>query len=385
MRLLRRLSLVAVTSLFRLTLFFGVSLMALLILIGTPHQIENSLTKTGAYKEFVPAVIQSVSSQNQGTTTIPLNDPGVQAIILAAFPPQVIQNSAETIINGSYSWLNGKTPQLAFQVDLTKNRELLAENLSSYAFNRLTAKPLCTTEPRTINPFTAECLPRNFNLSLERTQFASQISNLLPKTVFTANDLPRLSGGRTIAHGFPEAPTIFRIFKLSPFILGGLLIVLPIATILLCHSFRKGFKTLASITLSSGIALVVTPLLYELVYPHISNSLSLQSTNTGVNVLVENLIESMSHNFYDLLIKGSLIVINLGLVLVLAERLTRAKAYENIEQRAGVASSNAAILKDITDTGLSPEMVPLQSSETVQKASSTKKARTYRKIKGREL
>jgi hypothetical protein len=383
---LRRILLITVTSLFRLALIFGVTIIVLMTTIGTPSQIENTLDHSGAYAKFVPDIIQSVSASNKNANTIPFNDPGVQAVTNNAFPPEVIQNATQTLISGAYEWLKGQTPQLSFRIDLTENRQLLAGNLGTYAFNRLAAQPLCTTEPQTLNPFTSPCLPRYFNLSQERTAIAAEVDDLLPKTVYTAADLPKFSDNKTVTQNFPWLPRVYRLALESPLILSGTLFVLLLMMFALNKDIHKTMKSAGSLTLSSGIALIITPLLYEIVYPHINSALSLQSSNSGVNVLVEDLVQDISHTFYDVLIRGAIIVMVSGLAIKLAERATRPKAgYKNIAKTAGLTSSDAKPVHATTSAGLSEARVPLQTSESATAKRSRRHSRLYRKLEDKEF
>ena len=362
MKPLRRFSIIAVTSLLRLSLFFGVSLAAAIVVVGHPGHIEHTLSSTGTYKQLVPSVLQTLGSASHDSGGIPFKDPGVQKIVNESLPPQVIQTSAESVINGTYGWLGGKTLHPLFRVDLTKNRELVTENLTAYAFNRLAQQPLCATQPETVDPFTAQCLPRNYDIHEERSAFASEINALFPKTVFTANDLPRFAGGKSIAHDFPQAARLYRLALAGPWLLGALFVVLSVLLMLLCCSVRKGWKLLASVIISSGVALAVTPLLYLLVYPHINHALTLQSTNTGINIIINNLVAALSHDFNDYILKGSLLVVNLGLVILLVERLSRQPAYSQLATRAGIATSEPGAQQGSTGS-VTASMVPLQSSE----------------------
>jgi len=124
---------------------------------------------------------------------------------------------------------------------------------------------------------------------------------------------------------------------------------------------RLGFRLLGSVTLSTGVALMITPILYLLAYPRINSALHLQSADTGLNALSTTVIGALSSTFYVFLIKASLIIINLGLVVVLLERFTRDKNYGLVAARAGLVSSTKR-RKTKAPTTLTADMVPLQSS-----------------------
>jgi len=361
MTLLRRPLLFTATSLLRTALFIGIPLMGFIIYFGRADFLESTLKNAHAYDSFVPAVTESLASVSKGDQGIPFTDPGVRQIISNGLPPDVLEDSTDKVVNGVYDWLEGKTPQPTFRIDLTKNRQFIAENISLYAFNRLTKQPVCFESPAQINPFTATCLPTNFSLDAERVSFTKAIEEVFPKTVFTAADLPKVANGKSIAAAFPSAPTYYRWMRLSPLFFFVVITGLAVAIVKLCRTTRLGFRLLGSVTLSTGVALMITPILYLLAYPRINSALHLQSADTGLNALSTTVIGALSSTFYVFLIKASLIIINLGLVVVLLERFTRDKNYGLVAARAGLVSSTKR-RKTKAPTTLTADMVPLQSS-----------------------
>jgi hypothetical protein len=386
MKLLRRPLLFFATSLLRTVLFIGIPLLGAIIYFGRADYLESTLKSAHAYDSFVPAVTESLASVDKSGQGIPFTDAGVRQIISNGLPPQVLEDSTDRVIDGVYGWLEGKTVEPEFKVDLTKNRDFIAENISLYAFNRLTKQPLCATNPGQVNPFTAKCLPSNFSLAQERASFGQAIDNIFPKTVFTAADLPKLSNGKSIASTYPHAPTYYRWLKLSPIFLALTVGMLSLAIVKLCRTTRLGYRLLGSVTLSTGVALMITPLLYLLAYPRINNSLHLQSANTGLNALSTTVLAALGSTFYLFLIKAALITVNLGLIIVLLERFTRDKQYGLIVQKAGLVSSNKS-KRGKPIKILTADNVPLQSSNA-NTSTSSKRATLFdkfRKLTDKEL
>jgi hypothetical protein len=383
MKLLRRPTLFTAIWLFRTVLFVGIPLMGLIIYFGSADYLKSTLRNAHAYDSFVPAVTESLGNAG-GDQGIPFTDPGVRQIISNGLPPQVLEDSSDRVIDGVYDWLEGKTPQPTFHIDLEKNRAYISENISLYAFNRLTKQPICFENPKQINPFTAPCLPTNFSLDEERTAFAAAIEQVFPKTVFTANDLPKFKGGKSLAEAVPHAPTYYRWLRASPLIFGVIVIGLAVSIVQLCRTRRLGFRLLGSVTLSTGAALMITPILYLLAYPRINSSLHLQSADTGLNALSTTVVGALSSTFYIFLIKAALITVNLGLVTVLLERFTRDKAYSLVARKAGLVNSNRP--KRSKKAGrLTAEDVPLQSSNATTKRKRSKLFDKFRKLSNKEM
>lgn len=356
--------------------------MGLVLYFGNASFLENTLQSSGAYQKLVPAVAQTLGDTSQ-QGGIPFTDPGVVQILNNGFPPQVIEANTNKVIDGFYAWLEGKAPAPAFSVDLTKNRDFVSENISLYAFNRLTKQPVCFTNPPQVNPFTSNCLPTNFDLTASKASFASAINQVFPKTTFSAADLPRMSNGESIQQNFPHLPVYFQMMRWLPWVFGLLVIGLTVSIIQLCRNQRLGFRLLGRVTLSTGVALLITPVLYLLAYPRINNALHLQSTNTGMNALMNNVITALSSSFYEFLIKAALIVVNIGLVIVLVEHYTREKNYAAVRVGSGVVSSNRRS-KKAGAKKLKPSSLPLVSSEGTKRGKSSTVMMKFRKLTDKE-
>lgn len=384
MKLFRRPLLFASTTLLRTVLFLGIPLMGLLLYFGNANYLEGTLQSSGAYTKLVPALAQTLAGSS-GQGGIPFNDPGVVEIMNHGLPPQTIEVSTNQVIDGIYGWLQGKTAEPEFHVDLTKNRNFISENISLYAFNKLTKQPLCFTNPSQVDPFTSTCLPSNFDLNAQRTTFATAINQVFPKTVFTADDLPRMSGGKTISQTFPQLPQYYRLLLWTPWLFGILLIGLCVAVVRLCRNQRLGFRLLGRVTLSTGVALMITPILYLLLYPRINSALHLQSANSGLNALTSNVVSALNSSFYLFLIKAALIIVNVGLAMVLLEHYTRGKNFAAIGIHSGVVSSNPRRGKRTKSSKpLTAATIPIQSSDARSGAGRGKLFEKFRKLTSKE-
>ncbi|MBC7581290.1 hypothetical protein H7097_00290 [Aeromicrobium sp.] len=384
MKRLRRPLLFTTTTLFRASLFLGIPLMGFILYFGRADYLESTLRDAHAYDSFVPAITETLSGGNKGGQGIPFTDPGVRQIISNGLPPQVLEDSSNKVIDGMYDWLEGTTPQPTFRIDLTKNRDYISENISLYAFNQLTKQPVCTTNPTQINPFTATCLPSNFSLEAEKVAFAAAIEEVFPTTVFTADNLPKLKGNKTIAQAVPNAPTYYRLLRLSPIALLALVVGLGTAIVRLCRTKRLGYRLLGSTALSTGVALMITPVLYLLAYPRINSTLHLQSADTGISALSTTVISALSGTLYIFLIKAALMVINLGLIIVLLERFTRYKEYAMVAHRAGLVSSSTHA-KARGGSTITADLLPIQSSDGAIGRKQGKIMPKFRKITDKEL
>jgi hypothetical protein len=178
---------------------FGVGL-AILHTFGQPGPLERALGQTNIYSDIVTNFIQS--HQDSTTIGIPLNIPAVQTAVQQALPNNVIEPAANQLISSVYSWMQGKTPNLAFQIDLTTARVNLANGIQQIAEQQAATLPTCSYSQlfanpalATQNPLAATCLPPGITPTIvgsdaKQVILASKFlkSPLTPQTLGIANN-----------------------------------------------------------------------------------------------------------------------------------------------------------------------------------------------------
>lgn len=374
--------------LLRLTLFFGIVAIVILILFGNSRNLKTILSSNNAYTRFVPSIIEDNKRNPQTAKALPFDDPKLIDVFTFSFPPRDLKNATETVIDSTYAWLNGQKPQLTFNVDFTENKRTYAALLTKYAFDRFEKLPVCKVVPAEIDPLTATCIPDNIDVAGSRVSYEQQVfesSSLLEKTAFTEKDLPKNTSGQTIAEQYNFAPQVFKWLKLSPYIFAALIVVLSADFILLSPRRRKGVQTLAKMLLGTGISILAFPFVFRYVLPYFVKSLEFSYESVGTQKIFSEIINELNRNIDLLFILIGGVVAVIGLVLLIAERITRPNTkYYKIEKNAGLATANAAQTppKNVKGT-LSQETIPLQSSDSskVKKVKKDTKYRTLNKKK----
>lgn len=391
MKILRSILLFISTASLRFLIFFGITVLCLVIVFGNKENIKSSIKETNAYDRFVTAVIQETAKTYHGETTIPLDNPEVQKIIKNAFPAELLETSTETFIDGIYAWLEGDTNTPEYTVDFTQARQNLANSLSAYAFNRLSSQPVCFAIPENIDPFTAGCQPPYTDLSVEQKKLADAIAGeegFLPKAIFTEQDLPKDQSGERIYEKFSYAPKAYQWSKLFPWLLAGVLVLLAISSVLLHRSRRRGFQQLGYILTGSGIALLMTPILFTYVLPRFSDSLQFQAAGNDnpAQQVISDIGNDLITDLNMLLINISIYVIVAGAVIIIAEKYSRTPSgYLGAAKKSGIASSNPS-KPSKTGRKYKPDTIPVQSSEESKRRAPRKvKNKKYRKIPKKEI
>lgn len=363
----RRIGLFVAGTVFRSMLFLTVTTSALVVIAGNGNHAKSALIQSKVYERFVPSIIETNAAQNQAAGSIPFDDPAIARIINDSFPAQSLQIHAESTIDSIYDWLHQKTEQPTFTVDLTNNKRQLADALASYAVQRLAIQPVCTVLPATINPFVDTCQPAGFNPAAQQAELAEQIYNspsLLPKTIFTAEDLPKVRSGRTITQRYDYAPVLFRWLVWSPWFCGLLLLISAAAVLLLNQSKQYGLYKMGFEIASNGLLFMASPLIFGYLIPAVSKNLDLPTSSGGTQAVLNSALTFYTGYFDSFFLNAGFYTALMGaLVLLIARVFREAGGYHHLQDHVGLASSNGPrqIKGKII---LTADDIPVQSSET---------------------
>ncbi len=354
-------------SLLRFSLLMILLLVVVLSLIGSSKPLKDSLVKSHIYDNFVNFVLDKADQSNQNTSNdVPLNDPAIRSIIKQAFTPTELRSVSEQFLDGTYHWLDGRSTQPDFRVDLSSNKQVIANGVGMHAAERLKSLPPCQSIPSgDIDPFKIDCRPPGVNLSTEQQQLTSQVLNnqdFLPNPVITADTIPKNEKGRTFSEQFKALPKVFHWLKLAPWILGTFSVLLAAAIIYLYQKRRDGWRAVGKISLYDGAIVFVTSLLFGKILPRFINALqpNFQSNTVGpsLNSFIKAIIDKSTNS--SLVVSGVFIAI--GTAILLTERMTRPKtALEKAKTEAGKPS------EPIKETKETPQSTETKEKEPTKK------------------
>jgi len=265
--LLRGLS----SHLFKLFILLLAVVSALVFTFHSPKKIEKSLSDSGVYSTFVDSALQEVKKSNDSSSTgnnVPIDDPTVKTAANQAFTPQLLQNSTESLLNGTYEWLSGKTKTPVFSIDLTQAKQTFAQAVGAAAGQRAASLPVCTTaQLKQLNPdvdlFSVPCKPANLNIAAQQAKLVNNLQtnkDFLGTTSLNASNLPKDSNGQTAFDKLSQAPKIYKWVSASPWLLAVLVVLTGGATVLLYESKRRGLRNVAISLGSTGTLLIILSL-----------------------------------------------------------------------------------------------------------------------------
>lgn len=234
---------------------------------SNPTEVKQILNDSGVYKK-IPQVIYDDAVQSEATTstTLPLQDPGVRQAALDTFDAGFAQKSIESVLDGTFAWLEGNIPQPQFEVNVKEAKDKFAAAVSEQAAQRAAGLPVCTAaqlrEVNASNLLTAKCRPPGVSIDSLKTQLQNEVAagdeflkdnQVTPETFKDQNN-------QSIFVNRPDIPQTFQFFKSLPYILGLLVPIIAVGIVFLSYSKREGLFRLVKLFAIAGLFALFTPL-----------------------------------------------------------------------------------------------------------------------------
>lgn len=337
MKLARRAALFLISLVFGFFLFMLVTSASLSLTIGKPGTLKRWLSSSGIYGKVVPAVLEEsakASKEPSDTSSISLSDPNIQKIAENVFTPTFIQQSSESAIDGTYTWLEGKTDKPQFNINVADAKAKFANGVGDYLRTRAASLPACKTIPTQFDVLNATCIPRGLNVNSEIDKTVKDILNnkdFLPDPAVTADSIKTKEDGqeKPLYQTNNKLPQAYKWLHIAPYILGVLVLLAGVGIIMLNEHHRKGLqKVMVSLFTTGGLLLLYTWLL-SYGFSKAQTQLTKDHDGTKVTALKESAIDAVKlaqHDINRIVIIFGLVFIAIGLGLGVYLLLTRGKA-----------------------------------------------------------
>lgn len=258
----RRAGLTYLASLFSISLLAFVMLISLWAVLGTSGPLKTALAESGIYQSVVGNILEQSSKENTTTPgAIEVNTPEIKQRIQNAFPPGDLQTNVEKMIDGTYAWLQGKTPAPSFSIDFSQNKTALADSLSGYASERLAALPPCSPATNTagFNALNATCLPPGLDTNTAAQQVKDDIANnkeFLDNPTITADEIKN-DQGQNLTEQLQVLQRLYRSIVWGAIITALLALATAAGVIFWSAERLKGVGRVAKTVLTTGISLLL--------------------------------------------------------------------------------------------------------------------------------
>lgn len=388
MPLYRKIAIILVNNLFRLLLFFTISIVASVWLYADRSYLPTVLSRNNVYEKVVSSLLET--NKEQSLTVggdITLDNPEIQKIISDAFPAKELEQHTNTVINAAYDWLEQENSVFTFRIDLSGNKQQLAEGISDYAINRLKSLPPCTDFSSEIDPFSATCQPLFIDFESERAVLVEQFVNeagFLEETVITEKSIFK-DQNESFETKYTDAPILYSLATVSPLYVSLLLILLALIVIFASSSKKVGIRKIGKGLVGTGVSLIFFTVVFSFILPRITGSMSiLQTSGEGVDTLLNKVALDFSRDYAWMTIKICAPLIVLGAIMIFyAQKELKKKDYKAAKLKSGVVSSNEQKKSSNIVKKTKPPVQSSESSET--KPKKTRKNAKYRKIPKKEL
>jgi hypothetical protein len=272
---------------------------------GSPTPVKKILSDSGIYSSVVASALDQAQKSAGAGNEVSLADPAIKKAAGDAFNPQVVQGSTEKVIDGLYNWLDGKTAQPDFNVDLTTVKASFAEKVGQAATGRAKTLPVCTTPPASTDPFSATCRPLNLTPDQLGTQAKNDVlsgQGFLEHPNITANSVKKSDSGQSVFDtNLKDAPKQYQRVKKTPIILSVLTILTIVAIIFVSSTRRKGLRNVGIILAVVGAFMLLFAFSLNRVAVHnVIPKINLDNAvlQSNVRILATEVVQNIDQNYW---------------------------------------------------------------------------------------
>jgi hypothetical protein len=225
--------------------------------------VKQLVAEGGIYHTAVPSILQQTRTISTNLGEVSTSYPIIKNAANAALTPQYIQQNAETVIDSIYEWLDGKTTQPDFKVDLSGIKTSFADNVAAAAKQRLSTLPKCKTlaQAQAFSALNASCVPPGLNLNIAAAQVKKSIAgekDFLGKATLSADTFKNEGSGQSIFEGkYKNAPKQYQRAKKTPLILSVLTILTGLGIVFLSSSWQNGLRHVGIYLAIVGVLMLI--------------------------------------------------------------------------------------------------------------------------------
>ncbi len=233
---------------------------------GDPEVIKGIVARSGAYDHALNAVLGEKKKITDKFGNLPLDDAAVRDIISQAYSPQVLQTNVESLIDGTYHWLDGTAEQPDFSLDVTGPNQALINGIEAYTHARAKKLPTCTLQQSralqttpTIDVWQANCLPPGTNIDQLTDQVKAKLQSekIVSYKHVTADTFKAIDGSQNVFDKAGTAPTLFQTAKNLFWVVLGLCLVVASLIIVFSSPRLRGLERIGKILTITGVLIVI--------------------------------------------------------------------------------------------------------------------------------
>jgi hypothetical protein len=308
--------------------------------LGKPAKLESWLNNSDVYTSLVNNELsgaQQNASNDAGAGRVSLNDPTVANAVKSIFSPAVVSQYAATFLNSNYAWLQGKTTQPDFRIDLTSTKQQLADRVGQAVETRVAGLQPCTSAELdqiqatlSSDPLTLPCGLPGLDATTAGQQVTKQIassSDFLNNPVLTAATLnPNgSSSGQPYYQRLARLPQLYRLNQKLPVILGILALLSIIGILVLSLTRRRALRRLGWVFLADGVILIAFKSASDGLFNQVQKKLFSNSNVDQLQKSLTGFMHQVESQFAKTELITGVVLLVLALLILLRLWFTRGK------------------------------------------------------------
>src|SRR3569833_61142 len=305
MNILKKIILVLITPLFSFLLFATAIDYGFVHTASHPATIKKLVADSGVYKDVAPSILAHADNISTTVGDLSASDPAVKSAANAALSPAFVLKDTESALDSVYAWLDGKTTQPTFSVDLTGVKTGFADSLSASVEQRLASLPRCTSASQvsSVDLVNASCLPAGVTPQAAAAQIKDSLNNgsFIDQTKLSASDIKNGDSNQSVFAN-QNVPKNYQRAKKTPYILGLLSVLVAAAIVFLSAGRRRGVRRVAITLLVIGVLMMVFSwVLNKLIVGHAIPKIQIQGNpllQTDIRNLATDLAQLIDKNYW---------------------------------------------------------------------------------------
>ncbi len=283
--------------------------------------VESWVSKSGVYDSVLSTINVSTTSTDSSGTIITNSD--VQQALNETFDAAYIEDNTNTAIDAFYNWLDGKTTEVSFAIDVQDYSDAFVNNLTDIVQAKLEALPQCTGT----NTYPS-CLPSTTTAE----SYAKQIAKLSNNSSFLSEPITQDSLSQT----FPALtwlPFAVQLVKTLTIVLPIALLALAGLYIVLSQDKMRGLSYIGKQFTFGSVAFLIGGIAAWML-SGLAGFTSSESNQQIINLIVNPLIKVVLASFGQILtiLSGAVVLVGV-LIWILATVLIKKRSGRSKSER----------------------------------------------------
>lgn len=296
---------------------------------SNPTKLKTWISQSGLYDQLVTNAIfnaQNSTSLGADRLAIFLKAPEVQTIARSVFSEQVVKKNAEAFIDSNYAWLQGKTAQPDFKIDLTGTKQSFSQQVGSTLETYLAGLKPCTKEQTAaflassnIDPFALACLPATINPKAEAAKVTQELSTgpFIDQPVITAQSVSQdysPNKDKPYYTTLARLPMAYQISQIAPYIFGVLSVIIAVVMYTMAIDRRMAVKRISTVFLIAGLLLVGLKFADDFAIKKVQAHVLTNQNASALQTPITNLFNSFEKSLASSYLNAGIAFVAIGIV-----------------------------------------------------------------------